>query len=278
MINRFIILFFAATVLLTACSKPVSAPLMVTDMDTIQLPAGTIRLLSTAQDWKAVLQTVTQPVQLRTAYKGDTMILTAGDRGGYIEGPVTLDLYRHDQHYYYHGSLKNSSSGGVSMVEYRSPKTVNPDSGLQQQRIVLQMDDNRNLHDDGNNTMYFSEAKMTINAKAGTYPGRHANRNQDALSAYYVEPGSATQIVWQGIEIKDKNLYRIMVGPLLDRYGNLVADGTWVRFEDVMASGVQVNETMTRNGKAYLLLHKQYQQHTVRVAVNHIVNHINLFY
>jgi hypothetical protein len=145
---------------------------------------------------------------------------------GITEGPAQLCVYIEEDYFFYPVYLLNTNAGTVIHKEFRSPKTVNPDSSLKQQRIIYNIDKYRNILYKQNTSKYFNEAQITLAPKAGVYRAV----KEEALSSYYMQPGSCTAIPIASVYKNEKACYCVTAGPLKDKYNNTVADGTLVAF------------------------------------------------
>jgi hypothetical protein len=229
---------------LAACkNQTIEKPVWVNATDTLPVPGSRLVFTTPDEKWEATLYTVTQPVRYTTTYQNGKLSLQPAHHSGVSEGSAQLCLSSGNQHFFYTVYLKNVTPLYL-YKDYRSPKTVNPDSSLQQQRIVHSIDENRNIVQ--TNNRYFFEEEITLSPKSGVYRAI----KEEPLSAYYVQPGSCTSIPLKALYKKDEKSFSVIAGPLKDKYNNTVADGTQVAF--IYSDGVQTYrmETALLNGYA----------------------------
>ena len=219
------LLHISLLLVIGACTQsPVEKPKISSKSETFSLPADTLYFHTSHAEWVAILYTHIQPLKLRTHYaSGRLMVYLLPEQGGIIEGPARVALAHEDQVYYYPVTVRNSSQEPGSKKDYRSPKTVNPDSALVQQQIVHVIGPSRNLIKLPG-AGYFREQELTLDPTVAVYRA-DAGR---PLTAYYVEPGSCVNVPVRAGFKKGINSFEVVVGPLLDTYGNTVADGTLV--------------------------------------------------
>ncbi len=178
------------------------------------------------KNWKAVLLNFTQPVPLSVRHNDTGITISAVHKKGVTEGPAQLCLSTGDHYFFYPVHLRNSKPVLVSKKDYRSPKTVNPDSSLYQQKIIHDIDEYRNLAPLKNYPGYFAEEEILLPPQAGTSRAIKA----EPLSSFYVQPGSCTAIPISAVYIAATKSFSITAGPLQDKYGNTAANGTRVAF------------------------------------------------
>jgi hypothetical protein len=265
--------FITCFLLLSGCeSRQTEMPVWANSVDTITLPAPQLIFKTANKDWNATLLTFVQPVKLATSFINGRLFVDVANTGGVLEGPAQICLSSGRSQYYYPVYILNKPSKTVTR-EYRSSKTVNPDSSLTQQRIIHSIDANQNLISLNKNE-YFFERIISITPIAGTY---HIVKKQ-GLSAYYVQPGSCKTILVKGVYRKENRSFYVTAGPLKDRYVNIVANGTLVRFTYKDLSGIHQAESLLLNGYASISIPAQKgDQYIVKASVNETVsNSINL--
>ncbi len=210
--------------LVTACNNKVAEkPVWLNKTATVQMPDALLQFSSADKNWNATLQSFTQPIPLNISYHDSGFNIQLQNKQGITEGPAKIIL-NNGEYYFYYDVLLVNKEVIAAKKDYRSPKTVNPDSSLQQQRIIHQIDRNRNIVADDNT--YFKEEIITLSPKAGTY---RAIANEP-LTAFYVQAGSCVNINVKSTYNKEKELFTVTAGPLKDKYNNTVADGTLVAF------------------------------------------------
>lgn len=221
---RTFLLHIILWLLVTACNnKAVEKPVWLNETATIQMPDVLLQFSSADKKWNATLQSFTQPIPLQLNYHDSGFIIQLLNYEGVTEGKAQLILTNGKQYFYYDVLLVNEQISSTKK-DYRSPKTVNPDSSLQQQRILHQIDVNRNII--SINSKFFNEEEIILSPKAGTF---RAIANEP-LSAYYVQAGSCVNIHVKSTYNKEKEIFIVTAGPLKDKYNNTVADGTLVAF------------------------------------------------
>jgi len=232
---------------------------------TVQLPGALLQFKSSGTNWKARLQSFTQPIPLKTEYLDSGFVINIQNEQGVTEGPAQIILSNGNQHFYFPVLLRNRQTTAAPK-DYRSPKTVNPDSSLQQQSIRHQVDASRNILISGN--QYFKEEEITLAPKAGT---SRAMANVP-LSAYYVQPGSCVAISVKSQYSKENNLFTVTAGPLKDKYNNKVADGTLVAF--IYGDNEQTwrMEAALLDGEATVFIPAANKKYSLHVKVNETVS------
>lgn len=214
-------------VMLAACqNKPVERPVWLNPSATLVVPGKALPFSSKQGVWQATLLSFAQPLPLVVQAREGGFTVNLTSAVGIIEGPAQLYLSSKDEHIVYAVNLRNKAQSVVTAIDYRSPKTVNPDSSLAQQRTRHGIDLYRNLCPIGQKPLYFQEDELTLSPRAGTF---RAIPDKE-ISSFYVQPGSCTQLPIQATYQPKTNSYRVLAGPLTDRYNNTVADGTQVEF------------------------------------------------
>jgi len=210
-----------------ACkNKQPARPVLLNKEKIISVPNDSLLFQSKEKNWDAVLLSFTQPIPLQIQYTEQGFILSLQHKYGITEGPAQVMLSKDDQQFFYELSLRNNSYGIISNKDYRSPKTVNPDSSLAQHRITHTIDEWRNIFNAPQQLQSFYEDIIQLNPIAGTYRAQ----KDKALSSFYVQPGSATTIPLNSIYNKTENVFIVTAGPLKDKHNNTVANGTMVAF------------------------------------------------
>jgi hypothetical protein len=252
---------------LAGCQKyTVVKPTWLNETKTVQLPDASLQFASPYKNWKACLQGFIQPVPLQLQYQDSGFVIKLLHREGISEGPAQIILNSGEQYFYYNLLLVNKQIAATKK-DYRSPKTVNPDSSLQQQRILHQVDANRNILYE--NAEYFSEEEITLAPKAGTYRAIAS----EPLSAYYVQAGSCVSIPIKSSYKKENEVFTVTAGPLKDKFNNTVADGTLVTF--IYFDGVQTYrmEAALLNGIATVFIPSGGKKYTLTAKVNNTISH-----
>jgi hypothetical protein len=223
--NLFLYIIFLFS--LAACThKAAEKPAWINQTEILSFPKDSLVFTAKGNNWKAILQSFTQPVPLNIQFTKDGFILSTQNKYGITEGTAQLILSNGTEQFYYHLNLQNSSSGAVTDIDYRSPKTVNPDSSLAQHRMLHTIDEWRNILNAQQQLQPFYEDIIQLTPVAGTFRAQ----KEKALSSFYVQPGSATTITVSSVYNKEEKVFRVTAGPLKDKHNNTVANGTMVVF------------------------------------------------
>lgn len=268
MIYRFFPILFA--VLFFACmDKSSDKPVWINQSKSICLQKDSIVFTAKGQNWQAVLYTFTQPVPLKIQFTNTGFALSARNKYGITEGSALLILNNKKQKFLYHINLHNDSSGIISYADLRSPKTVNPDSSLMQHRMVHQVDEWRNIIGDPIRSSSFFEEEIQLKPVAGTYRAQ----KDKAISAFYVQPGSATSIPLRSEYIQNEKQFKVIAGPLKDYYNNLVSNGTNVAFVYNDDQSTYRMEAAVVNGFAFVKIpFEKQQRYNLTARINDIVS------
>ncbi len=234
-------------VLISACNNEiVQEPIMINSSDTLYMPLKDLEFEAKGDQWEAILNSFTQPIPVKIRYGKNGFHLYPKKDHGIVEGPGRLCLQHGDNKFYYKVYLKNILPPKIEEVDYRSSKIINLDSSNAQQRIFLAVDEWRNIVDAAEGAELFEEEILQLNKKVGVYRAQ----GHLALSSYYIEPGSCVSIPLKAKYIDIKKVYRIIAGPLKDRYDNLIADGTVVKFICDNGKFTNLMEEISLNGFA----------------------------
>lgn len=269
-----IYLFLAGLLMLTACKRQsVERPVWLNRTAVLSLPDTLMQFGGTTGDWQACLLSFSQPIPLSVRNTETGFIATLNAPGGVLEGPAQLCVWLNDQRFYYPVTIQNRATPAATERDYRSPKTVNPDSSMVQQAIREAIDPYRNLVPIRGTATYFGEENQSLAPKVGTYRAI----SNDAISSYYVQPGSCTNIPIQAMYRAEINSYFVKIGPLSDKHANTVADGTHVDFIYTGGPDTYRMEATVLNGYANALIPADKQLHyqlTARIhnAVSKTIN------
>jgi len=216
-----------ALLFISSCKPEIKErPLMIKNLDTLYLPLKPLEFEAKGTDWDIRLYSMTQPIPLEISYIEKGFYLTQKNNFGVIEGPGHFCLISGENYFKYKVYLKNADKPLVKEIDYRSPKTVNTDSSLTHQKISISVDEWQNIYSVNKGNNLFEENIIKLPVTAGVYRAQF----DLPLSSYYVQPGSCTSIPINSKFVKDRQIFNITAGPLKDQYGNLVADGTIVKF------------------------------------------------
>ena len=192
------------------------------------------------KDWTATLITFTQPIKLTTKYEDGKLIAAAVSLNGITEGPAQICLKNKKNIFFYEVSLQNDFLPSVKYKDYRSPKTLNPDSSLIQQKIIHSIDSFRNIIITPAYKNYFHEEEISLSPKASITRAIAA----EPITAYYVLPGSCINIPVKFNYNDSLQSYVVTAGPLKDKHNNIVANGTKLNFiynDDEQTSVIEVS-------------------------------------
>lgn len=255
------VLFFS---ILTGCfSSPADKPLWINKSESICIQRDSLKFEATGEDWQAGLYSFTQPVPLTIKFTGNGFILSAINQYGITEGTATLILLNKKQKFFYNLKLHNEASGAVTYADLRSPKTVNPDSSLMQHRMIHSIDEWRNIVQQPASANPFFEEMIRLKPISGTFRAQ----KDKALSAFYVQPGSATAIPLRSAYNQAEKCFKVTAGPLKDKHNNQVSNGTIVAFiyndiqysyrmESALVNGIASVKIPCEKNKQYRLLAK----------------------
>jgi hypothetical protein len=256
--------------LITGCkNKFLEKPVFLNDNALLSVPDLHLQFKTKFKKWKVTLQTFTQPIPLSLQYSDTGFTATLKSDAGIVEGPAQICLSSGKQYFYYSVDLINREHAAISRKDYRSPKTVNPDSSLVQHRIMHEFDTYRNLMYTHGKLDYFFEEDIKLPPKAGISRAI----KDEAITSFYMQPGSCTHITVKAKFEKENDRYLVTAGPLQDKYSNTVANGTLVAF--VYNDGVQSYrmEASLLNGFAnvYIPAEKN-RQFSLKAIVNETIS------
>lgn len=207
--------------------KSVQSPVWLNPSSEISVPADILFFEAEGKEWNASLLSFTQSVPLSVQHTETGFLITPKSKAGITEGPAKLVVSRKGKKFYYDIALKNKYPGDTVKMDYRSSKTVNPDSSLQQQQITHRVDRWRNIIVTGGTSACFFEKDISLPPVTGVFRAQP----EVALSSFYILPGSCTNLPVSARYSKEANAFLVTAGLLKDRYNNIVADGTLVTFK-----------------------------------------------
>lgn len=230
-----------------APKKKTTAPVWLDHTGMITIPTDTLFFSSPVKDkWTASLLSFVQPVQLEVKPGSEGFIVYLKEKTGITEGPAHLVLQNEKAVFFFPIQLRNSSPGLITEKDYRSPKTVNPDSALHQHRMLYTTDQWRNLRPLHKSTQYFAENILELTSQTGTYTAQKNN----PVTAFYVQAGSVQKIQLHASYQASDNSYTVVTELLKDVHDNTVANGTNVVFSYWNKTMVYKMESLTIDGKA----------------------------
>lgn len=221
---RNMILFTLMFAHIVSCKPKEQKPLWLNSTAVLDFHFEPLNFSCDEGNWTALLLTSVQPILLKSSYEKGILTINSPIKGGAIAGFAQICLIRNNQSFYYPVQLINKRNN-ISTIEFRSPKTVNPDSSLVQQIILYQIDDYRNISEVRNDQL-FDENDVLLPPKAGTYHAEVKN----PLTSYYVQAGSCVKIPLKYALNRNNKVFEVTAGPLVDKYENVIADGTLVTF------------------------------------------------
>jgi hypothetical protein len=245
--NYFFTFFFLALFSCTHKNSP--QPIWLNQNSSDCYTSDTFLFKSNTKNWQTYLYTFAQPIPLHVDEHNDTLKINMDTTNGIIEGPAQICLQREEETIFYPIFIKNKINTSVITRDYRSPKTVNPDSSLIQQSIKLQFDLNRNIQVNKNDE-YFFEEKITI---APIVKTSRALANEP-ITANYLQAGTVTNIPLHASYNNNLKQYIITAGPMYDAYKNIISEGTNVVFEFTSNTHKGLLNATTINGLATVFL------------------------
>lgn len=219
-----LVAYLVLTIFLFSCKKEAQKPVWINAKTILNFHFQDLKFKCEDENWEVFLITSIQPLELKSIYKSGILTIQSPLKGGVLEGMAQVCLRNKNADFYYPIKLVNTEASS-SVIDFRSPKTLNPDSILNQQRIVYQIDEFRNIVANQKKEL-FKEDELRISPKAGIYKTSKNN----PLTSYYVQPGSCVEIPLTFAYNTFENSYEIKAGPLMDKYKNTIADGTLVTF------------------------------------------------
>lgn len=228
-----------------SCDHSAEKPVWLNETSEFIFPYDTFHFQSSSKDWSAVLYSFTQPVELTLEPERNGFRIVVDRNSGIVEGPANLSLTSGKNTFFYAINLVKIEDSFFQLVDYRSPKTVNPDSSLQHQSIMHKVDRFQNLKT-VIDEKYFFEREHSLSPIVKTYRAII----DKALTAYYMQAGSCAQIPLQSIFDEEKNQFNISAGILKDKYGNNIADGSVIRFIYTDSKNTYRQESLVKKGFA----------------------------
>jgi hypothetical protein len=238
-----------------SCNNSVEKPIWVNECSNFVFPKDTFHFQSNSKDWSAILYSFTQPVELSIEPERKGFRVIVDRNSGIVEGPAHLCLTSGKTNFFFTVNLLNTGDSLSQMVDYRSPKTVNPDSNIQHQSIIHKVDRFQNLETviDAN---FFFEREYILSPVVKTYRAIE----DKPLTAYYMQAGSCAKIPISSSFDADKGRFNISAGILKDKYGNNIADGSLIRFIYANGKNIYRQESLVKNGFAYAQIPSKNQE------------------
>ncbi len=220
------------------CSeKSINAPVISHKPDSLYTNIADSMVFSVdttiVKDASVYLLTTRQPVPLRIYRQRNlvTVMLDAWD--GFCEGPAVIACTLNEHSFYYPLQLVYRQQDQIISVkkDYRSPKTVNPDSSLLQQRILFNMDKHRiilplAMRNRKMITPFYYSDSIALPPVTATY----LVDTTSPVTSIYVQPGTNNQLQLSAKYNHAEQCIELQTSCLKDRVHNIIADGTLVAF------------------------------------------------
>ncbi|WP_026951444.1 hypothetical protein [Algoriphagus mannitolivorans] len=201
-------------------------------------------------DWQAWLQTPLQPIFLKIDSQDEKLSLSLPEKNLWIQGQAILILGHKESRFHFPLYL-NKAESNSELVDLRSPKTVNTDSSLVQQQMLLIIDQAGNI-DSLDKENLFKENYLSISPKTGTY----SSDSGTPLSSFYVASGTPVSLsLKHRMDLAGQKII-LETGPLNDAFGNQVPDGTLITFSLKKGLKTWTIEAFTSRGSGYLELER----------------------
>ncbi|MBD8488978.1 hypothetical protein IFO69_09500 [Echinicola sp. CAU 1574] len=247
--NLLFILFGA--ILCVACNRSaIPEPIWLNKKEIFGLSDFTANFLVEGEEWEGILFTSSQPIILEGKQVSGKLRLSIPMGKNLIGGPANLEL-RNGKHAFYYPLWLKVDTVEVKWIEFRSPKTVNTDSVLMHQQLVYKTDGIGNILK-VDSDLWFKERSITLSEEVGVYP----TSDDEPLKAFYVQPGSPTAVPLMLKEKEGSINNDLIVGPMKDRYGNLLADGTLVKIILKNDTKTWLKEIYAKDGMANMTIER----------------------
>ena len=231
--------------MLISCSSEIEKPRMQSDSKVYDIEKFNISFIAQGEEWAAYLQTYRQPVPLLLTKSSEGFSLQFLKEDTPTAGSAIICLSNGDSTFFFPIELIEKSKLPKKNVDFRSPKTLNPDSILVHQKIVYFIDTKRQvvpLHTD----RYYQESLLAQKPKVAKIRAIPSS----SLSTFYIQAGSCVKIPIVGATNNLQQTYDIKVGPLIDKSQNFIADGTLVRIHYTENEQIFTREIVSLNGYA----------------------------
>lgn len=238
--------------MVSGCKKKVDStePVIVAFQDTIFSNIGGkyIFKVSPRTQWTTRIQTFRQTYELKNNILDSEMSIRVRLEDKFNEGDATLILSNGSHNYFYKLYLKNNyQKTNWKKFDFRSPKTVNTDSVLQHQSLLFYLDTLQNILM-SDTQPYFPTQTVQLSPQTNKI---QAIANQ-ALTTYYITPGSPANIYLSMTYNEENNTHEIKSNVIMDKYKNVIADGTEVIFTMSKNGKIKTISTQTRGGVAMI--------------------------
>ncbi len=218
------------------------------------------------------LLTARQPVPLKYEVRNGKTTVFINTAESFCEGQACICCIADNNCYYYPLQLIYRVQDKIVKIkkDYRSPKTVNPDSSLLQQRILFNMDNQRILLPltgayKGETTPFFYSDSIELAPVTATYLV-----DPDApVTSIYVQPGTNASLNFTARYDSTEKIFLVQTQQLTDSHRNIVADGTLVAF--LYSDGITSNriEAAVHHGVATAkIVATENKPLTIRAVIN----------
>lgn len=231
--------------MLVSCSSEIEKPKMQYDSNVFDIENFNISFRAKGEEWAAYLQTYRQPVPLLLTKSSEGFSLQFLKEDTPTAGCAIICLSHGDSTFFFPIELIEKSTLPKKYIDFRSPKTLNPDSILVHQKIVYFIDSKRQIVPLRTDRFYQESllAQKPKVAKIRAIPS-------SSLSTFYIQAGSCVKIPIVGITNNMQHTYDLKIGPLMDESQNFIADGTLVSIHYTENEQIFTREIVSLNGYA----------------------------
>lgn len=259
------LIIFIILIFISECKPDQGYIRMQCKTDTLWFPDGRIRFESNKKDWKAILFSPVQPLPMNLQYHASGFTAIVPKNTGTIEGLGKLVCISGSKKYFFNIVLKNRVVT-ISGYLYTAPKYIQVDSSISQQRIWYKTDQYSNLMlSDSQDACFFDEEIINTSRKAGIY----TPIKQNPITAYYILSGATKLIPIQVLTDANKKLLHVIAGPLKDKYGNVLQNGTLAHFFYTSNDYLYRTEKSVNNGYAEMFV-RQDSIKNLYVTINNV--------
>lgn len=248
-------------ILLGSCAKQKNTVEWTNSQELVDYSFATFELKATPNNSisKVFIYTAIQSTELKVQQQGKKILATIPKDKNIFSGPAHLVIVDKNEKATCLPFIGEKSTT-TETKDFRSPKTLITDSSLTQQQILYTVGESRNL--------IFKENAPAIESWKELAPQQKTYQAQKdkAVSSYYVEAGSAKNIVLLGAKTSNGMTYSTKT--LKDAYGNLIAEGTKGTFIIEKNSRMLRIETECHDAKLKLVFPKHIEApYTIVVSI-----------
>lgn len=256
--------------ILSCSDQKIDPPVLQNSSNIFYIDTDTFFLVTPHKEWDLALYSFTHPIPLKKIITDQGIKATPEVNHGIIEGPAQLIATFKNEVYAYNFNLKNKAITTPELIDYRSPKTVNTDSSLQHQSIRMRIDQHRNLLNFEGSEDIFREQIHYL----GTKVKSERAIADESITAYYVNPGTPVSIPLKSVYDKNTNSYKVETGILIDKYNNLIADGTAIYFKYSINGRQYTLSSTTLKGRAGIFIKNEGDLSGIKIyaSVHHVVS------